>query len=160
MPAGLPDRVDCARLAEEGATLERDYAFAEFDRLQDRLAEREGSAHASFAFQMLTDGRAGARVMVRATPSLVCQRCLKSVSFALEGSSEIEFTGSEDVEPTDPQREVYVMKDGLVSLRELADTATISAMKAAHIGSVRRRYVPRWSLTTAAGRSRVNLSKR
>jgi uncharacterized protein len=128
MPAGLPDRVDCVRLAEEGATLERDYAFAELARLQDRLADREGSAHASFAFEMLTDGHAGARVAVRAVPSLVCQRCLRGVVYPLEGSSEIEFAGSEDVEATDPQREVYVMKDGLVSLRELAEEELLLAL--------------------------------
>jgi uncharacterized protein len=128
MPAGLPDRVDCVRLAEEGATLERDYAFAELVRLQDRLADHEGSAHASFAFEMLTDGRPGARVTVHATPSLVCQRCLKGVVCPLEGSSEIEFAGSEDVEPRDPLREAYVMKDGLVSLRELAEEELLLAL--------------------------------
>src|ERR1700730_19072081 len=37
MKAGLPDRVDCVRLGKEGATLERNYALAELDRLQDRL---------------------------------------------------------------------------------------------------------------------------
>ena len=128
MPAGLPDRVDCVRLAKEGATLERDYVFAELARLQDRLADRDGSAHASFAFVMLTDGHAGARVTVRAALSLVCQRCLKGVAYPLEGSSEIEFAGSEDVEPTDPLREVYVTKDGLVSLRELAEEELLLAL--------------------------------
>ena len=116
------------RLAEEGATLEREYAFAALARLQDRLADREGSVHASFAFEMLTDGHAGARVAVRAVPSLVCQRCLRGVVYLLEGSSEIEFAGSEDVEATDPQREVFVMKDGLVSLRELAEEELLLAL--------------------------------
>jgi uncharacterized protein len=128
MPAGLPDRVDCVRLAEEGATVERDFTFAELVRLQDRLADREGSAHASFAFKMLADGRAGARVAVRAAPSLVCQRCLKGIVLPLAGSSELEFAGSEDVEPTDPQREMYVIKDGLVSLRELAEEELLLAL--------------------------------
>jgi uncharacterized protein len=130
MPAGLPDRVDCVRLGKEGATLERHYALAELDRLQDRLADPQGSIHATFAFVMLADGHAGATVTVSAAPSLVCQRCLQGVALPLTGSSEIEFAGSEDVEPTDPQREIYVMQDGWVSLRELAEEELLLALPA------------------------------
>jgi uncharacterized protein len=128
MPAGLPDRVDCVRLGKEGATLERDYALAELDRLQDRLAERQGSAHATFAFVMLADGHPGATVTVRAAAPLICQRCLRGVTFPLTGSSVIEFVAGEDVEPTDPQREIFVMQDGWVSLRELAEEELLLAL--------------------------------
>jgi hypothetical protein len=38
MAPGLPDLVDCARLAEEAAVLERVYELAELSRLRDVLA--------------------------------------------------------------------------------------------------------------------------
>jgi uncharacterized protein len=128
MKAGLPDRVDCVRLGKEGATLERNYALAELDRLQDRLAAAQGTVHATFAFVLLADGHPGAAVTVRAAPSLICRRCLQGVAFQLTGRSEIEFARSEDVEPTDPQREIYVMQDGWVSLRELAEEELLLAL--------------------------------
>src|ERR1700736_1972923 len=76
MAAGLPDLVDCIRLAEDGAVLERVYELRELSRLKDLLAEPRGTLQARFAFAKLSSGRAGAEVTVDATPRLTCQRCM------------------------------------------------------------------------------------
>ncbi len=126
MAPGLPDRVDCVRLAEDAAVLERVYPLAEMPRLLDLLADTRGSVRASFAFAML-EGRAGASVAVEATPQLLCQRCLQGFAFAASGGSEIEFASGE-VESANSPRELYSMQKGLVSLRDLAEEELLLAL--------------------------------
>jgi uncharacterized protein len=128
MASGSTDRVDCARLAEDAAVLERVYALSELPRLQDFLADAHGSLRARFAFSKLEAGRAGATVAVQATPRLVCQRCLQSFELPLISDSEIEFAVSEADAPVQSPREIYLMDEGLVSLRELAEEELLLAL--------------------------------
>jgi uncharacterized protein len=128
MKTGLPDRVDCARLAEQDAVLQRDYELAELPRLQDLLADTQGLVHATFAFTQVSADRPGARVSVEAAPHLICQRCMQGTAFPIAGSSELEFASSEDTDPVDPQHEIYATNQGLVSLRELAEEELLLAL--------------------------------
>jgi uncharacterized protein len=130
MAPGLPDRVDCAHLADDAVVLERVYQLAEMPRLKELLADARGSVRARFAFEKLAAGRAGATVSIEAAPHLLCQRCLQGFVFAAAGDSEIEFAGSGDTAATDVQREIYVMDDGRVSLRELAEEELLLALPA------------------------------
>ena len=128
MAPGLPDRVDCAHLADNAAVLERVYPLGEMPRLQDLLADTRGSVRARFAFAKVDSGRAGATVAVEATPQLICQRCLEGFAFAAAGSSEIEFSSGSASDTADLQREVYATDEGLVSLRELAEEELLLAL--------------------------------
>jgi len=128
MASGSTDRVDCARLAEDAAVLERVYALSELPRLQDLLADAHGSVRARFAFSKLAAGRAGATVAVQATPRLVCQRCLQGFELPLISDSEIEFAVSEVDAPVESPREIYLMDEGLVSLRELVEEELLLAL--------------------------------
>jgi uncharacterized protein len=128
MASGLSDRVDCARLADEGVVLERHYALGELPRLQDLLADARGSVKARFAFAKVGDGRAGASVAVHAVPQLICQRCLQGFAFEVAADSEIEFAISEADAPVDSPREIYLMDNGSVSLRELAEEELLLAL--------------------------------
>ena len=128
MAPGLPDRVDCAQLADDAVALERVYPLGEMPRLQDLLADTRGSVRASFAFANFDTGRAGATVTVEAAPQLVCQRCLQGFAFAAAGSSEIEFSSGSAAGSADSQREVYATEDGRVSLRELAEEELLLAL--------------------------------
>jgi len=128
MAPGLPDRVDCAHLAEKAVLLERIYPLSEMPRLQDLLADAQGSVRASFAFRKLGAERAGATVAVEATPQLICQRCLQGFAFAAAGSSEVEFTEGVGQGAADSQRDVYAMDEGRVSLRELAEEELLLAL--------------------------------
>jgi uncharacterized protein len=125
MAAGLPDLVDCARLAEEAVALRRDYALGELPRLKDLLAEPRGTLSATFAFAKLASGRPGARVSIEASPQLVCQRCMHGFGLRATGASEIEFATSEDAES---EREFFRMENGRVSLRELAEEELLLAL--------------------------------
>jgi uncharacterized protein len=135
MAPGLPDRVDCARLADEGAVLERVLPLATLPRLRDLLAESpmaegQGSVAAKYEFATLSSGRPGATVTVDATVWLTCQRCLQGFAFPVAARSEIEFAPSEFAagEAAESQREVYAVSDGLVSLRQLAEEELLLAL--------------------------------
>jgi uncharacterized protein len=128
MAPGLPDRVDCAHLADNAAVLERVYPIGDLPRLRDLLADTQGFVHARFAFAKIASGRAGATIAVEATPHLVCQRCLQDFAFAAAGNSEVEFSSSLAASSDDSQREVYAVVDGLVSLRDLAEEELLLAL--------------------------------
>ena len=128
MAAGLPDRVDCAHLADDAVVLERIYPLGDMSRLRDLLADAGGSVRAKFAFANVDSGRAGATVAVEACPQLICQRCLHGFAQPLAGSSEIEFSGGASDGATDSQREMYATDEGLVSLRELAEEELLLAL--------------------------------
>jgi uncharacterized metal-binding protein YceD (DUF177 family) len=128
MSAGLPDLVDCARLAEGEARLRRVYEFGELPRLGGLLAESQGTLSAEFTFVKLPSGRPGAAVSIETVPQLVCQRCLQGFSRPVSGGSEIEFAESEAAQATDPGRELFVMRNGLVSLRALAEEEMLLAL--------------------------------
>jgi len=128
MSQGLPDRIDCAHLADQGMVLERVYPLGEMPRLRDRLADVQGSVRARFAFAKLQSGRAVANVAVEAAPHLVCQRCLQGFAYPAAGGSEIEFLSTPDGGATDSEREVYATVDGQVSLRELAEEELLLAL--------------------------------
>ena len=129
MAPGLPDRVDCAHLADDAVVLERLYPLGEMPRLQDLLADTRGSIRAKFAFANVDSGRAGATVAVEANARLICQRCLQGFAYAAAGSSEIEFSdGTTPNAAQDSQREVYATDEGLVSLRDLAEEELLLAL--------------------------------
>jgi uncharacterized protein len=128
MASGLSDRVDCARLAHEAAVLDRRYSLSELSRLRDLLADADGSVQAHFAFAVLEGGRAGATIAVEAAPHLVCQRCMKGFEFAVKAESEIEFANSEAQASADSPREIYLMEEGFISLRELAEEELLLAL--------------------------------
>jgi len=129
MAQGLPDRVDCARLAEDAAALERVYPLGEMPRLQDLLADTRGSVRANFAFAKIESGRCGATVTVEANPHLVCQRCMQGFEFAAAASSEIEFAANAGANAGDSLREAYLTDGGLVSLRDLAEEELLLALQ-------------------------------
>ncbi len=128
MAAGLPDLVDCARLAEEEAVIERVYELSELPRVQDLLAQSAGRLTARFGFSKAASGRAAASIAIRATPQLICQRCMQGFAFPVSGGSEIEFSDDEEAAGSSMERELYEMHGGRVSLRELAEEELLLAL--------------------------------
>jgi uncharacterized protein len=131
MATGLPDLVDCERLAEDAAVLERVYELGSFARIADALADPRGHIRASFAFSKTPSGRAGARVTVSAEPQLVCQRCMQGFAFPVSGASEIEFAADDEASATDSEREPFRANGGLVSLKDLAEEELLLALPVA-----------------------------
>jgi uncharacterized metal-binding protein YceD (DUF177 family) len=128
MAAGLPDLVDCARLAEDAAVLRRVYELDELPRLRDLLTEPRGTLSANFVFAKLASGRSGAEVSVDASPRLVCQRCMQGFGLRVTGGSEIEFATSEESDTAISERELFRTQNGQVSLRDLAEEELLLAL--------------------------------
>jgi len=124
----LPDRVDCAHLADDAVVLERVYTPGEMPRLLDLLADSQGWVRANFAFANVGSGRAGATVAIEASAQLICQRCLQGFAYIAAGSSEIEFSNGSTASTQDSQRELYATDEGLVSLRDLAEEELLLAL--------------------------------
>jgi uncharacterized protein len=130
MPASLPDPVDCARLAREGVTVERDFALSDMTQLRDLLAEPDGSLQARFAFGLTASGRPGANVTVSAAPKLICQRCMQKFALPVRSGSDVEFSADETV--ADADRELFPSDaEGRVSLRDLAEEELLLALPVA-----------------------------
>jgi uncharacterized protein len=129
MAAGSLDLVDYARLAEDAAVLERTYDLRELPRLKDLLAEPRGVLNASFTFSRAPSGRPSAKVEIRTTPRLVCQRCMQGFAFPVSGGSDVEFASDESASASDAEREIFrTTGAGLVSLRELAEEELLLAL--------------------------------
>jgi uncharacterized protein len=137
MASGLPDLVDCARLAEEAAVLERVYELSSLPRLADVLSDSRGIARASFAFSKTPSGGAGVRVAVRAEPQLVCQRCMQGFGLPVDSGSDVEFEQGPDTSGgADSDREPYRAVGGLVSLKDLAEEELLLALPVAPACSI------------------------
>jgi uncharacterized protein len=128
MAAGLPDLVDYARLAEEGAVLDRVYELGTLPRLKDVLAQPGGTLTASFAFSKLPLGRAGVKVAIRASPQLVCQRCMQDYALPVSSVSDVELASDETAVASDAEHEVYRANHGSIRLRELAEEELLLAL--------------------------------
>ena len=129
MAGGPPDLVDCTRLAEEAATLERVYELRELARLQDVLTDPQGRVQVSFAFGKTESGRAGVTVAISAAPMLQCQRCLEGFAFPVQARTEIEFTDRGVSRGRCGAREPYrVERRQRLSLRELAEEELLLAL--------------------------------
>jgi len=124
----MTDLVNCADLADAGAVFERVYELGDLHRLKDSLADPRGTVLARFAFTKLASGCPGARVTVSATPLLVCQRCMQDFGLTVSGGSDLEFSNGDEQHSAESERELFEVRDGLVSLRELAEEEVLLAL--------------------------------
>ena len=131
MSGGPADLVDCVRLGRDGATLQRVFALRELARVADELTDPRGEVSVSYEFGRPEDAKAGVRIAIRATPMLQCQRCLQPFGLEVATHSDIEFAADESQAVDDAGREPYVMRDGMVSLRDLAEEELILALPVA-----------------------------
>jgi len=131
MAASPQDPVDCRRLAEVDARLEREYALRDLPRLQSVLASPRGCLRASFAFAKTETGRPGVTVAIESTPILQCQRCLEPFALPVTARGEIEFAADEESAGSASEREPFVLSEGAASLRDLAEEELLLALPVA-----------------------------
>ena len=108
--------------------LQRVYELGDLPRVSDMLAEPRGTLRACFAFARLSSGRPGAQVTVAATPQLVCQRCLQGFGWPVACGSEIEFATVDEQGAVETERELFAVRNGRLSLRELAEEELLLAL--------------------------------
>ncbi len=128
MARGLRDIVDCERLAEQGAVVERVYALADLPRVQDLLADLSGALRVRFAFAQTESGGAGVTIEADGGARLVCQRCMQPFEFPIAARSEIEFTTDRRADSQSSGREPFLLVEGRASLAELAAEELLLAL--------------------------------
>ena len=84
----LPERIDIARLADSEATLRGSLPIVRFARLREQLASPEGEVQAELGFGR-EDGREVVHGRIEGRVTLVCQRCLGSVSVPIAADIDL-----------------------------------------------------------------------
>ncbi len=100
MRAALPDRIDPARLAEQGARIQGRVALGTMERLAPLLAGEPGEAEVEMAFAVDARGLRTVHGRVRAEVLLTCQRCLEPVPVGIDGEFHLAVVAS----PTEERR--------------------------------------------------------
>ncbi|MGQ0428876.1 MAG: YceD family protein [Gammaproteobacteria bacterium] len=118
--------LDAEHAAATGSVIEREYQLADLLRLANRLARPEGSAHACITLAMAV-GVATARLRVRATADLTCQRCLQPVRRVLESEAQFAFVASDEATPPEG-REAIVGDPRRVDLAALVEDELLLAL--------------------------------
>jgi uncharacterized protein len=133
--------VDVGLLTASRSAFAREYALADFGRLGDALAKREGRAEAEFRFHAAdyhspaaASGSEATRLpalegTVRAWPRLVCQRCLSAYEQPVESAFRIAFVATDDDTANVPEGyEGVAAPHGRVSLAELVEDELLLAL--------------------------------
>lgn len=141
MPKPPVDPVDVGLLTASRSAFAREYALADFARLGDGLAKREGRAEAEFRFHAAEfvptdESGAGAATQlpalegsVRARPWLVCQRCLNAYEQPVESEFRIAFVATDDAAANVPEGyEGVVAAHGRASLAVLVEDELLLAL--------------------------------
>ena len=95
MHAALPDRIDPARLAVQGAWFEGRVALRTMERLVPLLAGEPGEAEVEMEFAVDTRGLRTVHGRVRAELVLTCQRCLEPVAVQVDGAFHLAVVASQ-----------------------------------------------------------------
>jgi uncharacterized protein len=133
--------VDVGLLTASQSAFARTYALADFARLGDGLAKREGQAEAEFRFHAAdfvpTDESSAGAVTklpalegtVRARPWLVCQRCLNAYEQPVESTFRIAFVATDDDAPNVPEGyDGVAAPHGRASLAQLVEDELLLAL--------------------------------
>lgn len=141
MPKPPVDPVDVGLLTASRSAFAREYALADFARLGDALAKREGRAEAEFRFHAAEyhspDAVSGSEATqlpalegtVRAWPWLVCQRCLSAYEQPVESAFRIAFVATEDDTANVPEDyDGVAAPHGRASLAELVEDELLLAL--------------------------------
>lgn len=129
MLEGLPVLVDPFRLAEQGQTIRGRLPVAHLKRLSECLAATSGEVEVELQFLEEARSRAVVRGAVRASLSLVCQRCLDPVEISLDVPVHLVAVRTEvEADRLDDGEDPLIAVDGRVSLSDLVEDELLLAM--------------------------------
>lgn len=120
MHAVLPERIDPARMAEQGARLQGHVAMESMERLVPLLAGEPGEAEVEMAFAVDARGLRTVHGRVRAEVLLTCQRCLQPVAIQVDGEFHLAVVAS----PTEERR----LPEGLEPLDSSAGPVSVARL--------------------------------
>ena len=104
------DCVDALPLAARGATLDREFRFADLSRLSDLAVDEQARAHLTARFHLI-EARVGIAGRVTAKLRLVCQRCLGPVDASVDDEFHVVLVPSEDEMDQLPEQQDAMIAD-------------------------------------------------
>jgi DUF177 domain-containing protein len=130
--AGLPERIDPARLVEREARLCGHLSLARMERLRASLCDGEGTAFIDVCFQSDEQGRDMAVGHVTARLPVRCQRCLEAMEIAIATALCLAFTDADteaegEAPPPDGYDAVPLVGD-TISLSDLVEDELMLAL--------------------------------
>lgn len=149
--------LDAVSLAARQATVEREFALADFPRLADRLAVPDGRVAVWLSLELISGTPVGTLV-VRARLPLVCQRCLRPMVHALESESRLALVEDPDaVVPADA--EAIATDPGRVDLHALVEDELLLGLPVAARHGPGEDCITGTDVTEAARRPFAGLDK-
>jgi len=125
----MPERGDPIRLAELGRSFEGELPLSVFDRLSGDLASTRGNAAYKVRFGTDERGHGFAEGRVRTELPLMCQRCLKPYSMAVERRWRIVLMDDPaEEELLDEGEDAFLVTDRGMKLSDLVEDELILAM--------------------------------
>lgn len=116
--------VDSLEFARGAKSLQGSFEIASLDRLHDRLASLAGTLVYQLSGFVDGKGRPGLRCRVQGTLELVCQRCLKPMTWEADlrselllAASEAELAGAED----EPEAPDWLLAEKEMDVRALVE---------------------------------------
>ena len=126
------ERINPFRMARDGASCRGEIALLSMSRLAPLLSDDQGSARFELAFQLDSGSRPVITGRVQAELELVCQRCLKAMTLALDLKIELVIVRSDEEAATvSREREPLTLSSETISLAELVEDELILGLPAA-----------------------------
>jgi len=130
MPGALPLSLDLLQSARRDVSLTGRLAVEKLTRLKPSLATDEGEVAVALRIYLDADHR---RVLVAGTMEaklqLVCQRCMKPMSFSVQARPQLAWVKSEDEALELPEQyEPLLAPEGRVELAELVSDELLLAL--------------------------------
>jgi uncharacterized protein len=127
MPGGWSRPREVRQLADSRAGFEFDIPVAELPGISAELSAA-APLHARLEFGR-EQGLSVARVALRATLGLTCQRCLQPLAFELDTDSQVALVASEAEAGTVPEAwETFLAADGMLRIPELVTEEVLLAL--------------------------------
>lgn len=126
------ERINPYRMARDGASRQGEIPLSRMTRLAPLLSDDQGTARFEFAFHLDSGSRPVIEGSVQAALGLVCQRCLKAMTLALDLKIELVIVRSdEEAAAVSKQREPLTLSSDSVSLADLVEDELILGLPAA-----------------------------
>lgn len=131
MSSRLPERIDPARLVQQGQVLKGRFELAQMARVSALLADQNGSVEFELVFGRDAENRPVVQSHVAAHLRLTCQRCLEPVTHAVDSRTTLGLvTGLDQARDLPEEYESLLLEESMVSVRDMVEEDLLLAIPA------------------------------
>ncbi len=121
MPDGWSRPLDAGQLADRRTDIEFSIPLCELPRLARELVQDDGSARGTASF-VREQGLAIVDLVVEARPRLICQRCMRPMSWPVASRTRVAIVGdAPHADRVAPEFETVIAPGGRITVGELVE---------------------------------------